>query len=85
MLCCDSFSLQERVALKYQDDIKLSAMITVCGTIQVALIGVFMEREVSAWKLKLNWSGSLELLAILYGVRLLSTLIAKLLDILKPC
>ncbi|CAL9099490.1 unnamed protein product [Musa acuminata var. zebrina] len=57
--------LVERVALQYHADLKLSAMITVFGTLQVAVVAGTMERDLSAWRIK--WSGSLELLAILYG------------------
>ncbi|CAL9091534.1 unnamed protein product [Musa textilis] len=57
--------LVERVALQYHADLKLSAMITVLGTLQVAVVAGAMERDLSAWRIK--WSGSLELLAILYG------------------
>lgn len=60
------------MALQYQADLKLSAMITVFGTLQVAVIAGTIERDLSAWRIK--WSGSLELLAILYGVSSLSTL-----------
>ncbi|URE07229.1 auxin-induced protein [Musa troglodytarum] len=57
--------LVERVALQYHADLKLSAMITVLGTLQVAVVAGATERDLSAWRIK--WSGSLELLAILYG------------------
>ncbi|CAL9175449.1 unnamed protein product [Musa hybrid cultivar] len=57
--------LVERVALQYHADLKLSAMITVFGTLQVAVVAGTMERDLSAWRIK--WSGSLELLAIVYG------------------
>ncbi|KAF6155625.1 hypothetical protein GIB67_034720, partial [Kingdonia uniflora] len=57
--------LVERVATKYPAKMCLSAMMSLFGTLQVAIVAIVAEREVSAWKLHLD--GSFELLAIIYG------------------
>ncbi|URE02107.1 Auxin-induced protein [Musa troglodytarum] len=60
----------ESIAFRYRADLSLSAMIAACGTIQTVAVAAFMERDASAWKIHRN--GSLQLVAILYGVRTLA-------------
>lgn len=64
-----AIDVQESIAFRYPADLSLSAMIAVCGTIQTFTVAAFMERDASAWKI--HRKGSLQLVAILYGVRTL--------------
>lgn len=58
--------LTERLTLKHPSDLTLSATINVLGTVQIGVIALVTERDLSSWRIK--WSNNnLELLAILYG------------------
>ncbi|KAF6149248.1 hypothetical protein GIB67_026104 [Kingdonia uniflora] len=57
--------LVERVAAKYPSKLCMSAMMSLFGTLQVAVVAIVGERDASSWKLHLD--GSFELLAIVYG------------------
>lgn len=67
--CNSAIDAQESIAFRYPADLSLSAMIAVCGTIQTVTVAAFMERDASAWKI--HRKGSLQLVAILHGVRTL--------------
>ncbi|KAJ3676864.1 hypothetical protein LUZ60_002588 [Juncus effusus] len=56
--------LVEKVAIEFSSDITLSAMMTVFGTLQTFIVALFMERDLSSWKINTK---SPELLSIFYG------------------
>lgn len=60
--------LQKHVIQIYPAEISLTAMMSLFGTIQTAIVAAFVDSS-SAWKLE--WDGGLILITLLLGVRTL--------------